>query len=320
MSEEAGGRADVVDGIIARWAVELPEAAGMPLELYKRAARLTSILDRAVYAQVERLGLTRAEFDILATMRRADAPHRLTPSELSQGLLLSSGGTSNVLRRLTQAGLVERHGNAGDRRSSWVQLTDLGVEKAELAVRLAARATAQALRDVAPEPGTRPPMPCATYCSRWTMWTMPRWTRHTSRRRRGRRTRVATAPSRRHPRPRSPAPARSRGSSSSPGLPRPQVAGFLGRRWLGYGGDRGADSFPTPSCSRCAYWNRCSSAPRRVRARHCSRGPAHRGPGRAPAHGPGVAGALGVSAQPAHSPVPEPLRTASREPSSVPER
>ncbi|MBB4933044.1 DNA-binding MarR family transcriptional regulator [Lipingzhangella halophila] len=153
MSEEAGGRADVVDGIIARWAVELPEAAGMPLELYKRAARLTSILDRAVYAQVERLGLTRAEFDILATMRRADAPHRLTPSELSQGLLLSSGGTSNVLRRLTQAGLVERHGNAGDRRSSWVQLTDLGVEKAELAVRLAARATAQALRDVAPGTG-----------------------------------------------------------------------------------------------------------------------------------------------------------------------
>lgn len=153
MSEEVESRADVVDSVIKRWAVELPEVAGTPLALYKRAARLTSLLDRVVYTQVERLGLTRAEFDILATMRRADAPHRLTPSELSQGLLLSSGGTSNVLRRLTQAGLVERHGNAEDRRSSWVQLTDLGVEKAELAVRLVARATAHALRDVPADTG-----------------------------------------------------------------------------------------------------------------------------------------------------------------------
>ncbi|WP_460999471.1 MarR family winged helix-turn-helix transcriptional regulator [Streptomonospora sediminis] len=141
---------DVVDDILDSWRTELPEIAGLPLELFKRAARLTALLDHQTGAQLDRMNLTRAEFDILATLRRAPAPHRLLPSELSQRLLLSSGGTSNVLRRLIDSALVERHANASDRRSSWVQLTDRGIEVAEQAVRMTARGTAHALRDADP--------------------------------------------------------------------------------------------------------------------------------------------------------------------------
>ncbi|AYY15650.1 hypothetical protein EF847_18495 [Actinobacteria bacterium YIM 96077] len=80
--------------MIATWPDELPEIAGLPLELAKRAARLTALMDQSIDTELERLGLTRAEFDIVATLRRQGAPYRLRPTDLSKGLLLSSGGTA----------------------------------------------------------------------------------------------------------------------------------------------------------------------------------------------------------------------------------
>jgi DNA-binding MarR family transcriptional regulator len=126
---------DRADEIIARWRIELPEIAGLGLELAKRTARLGAILDAATSAELGKMGLTRAEYEILATLRRAGRPYRLTPTELTGSLLLSSGGTSNVIRRMVDAGYVTREANEQDGRSSWVQLTNLGVRVAENAVR-----------------------------------------------------------------------------------------------------------------------------------------------------------------------------------------
>jgi DNA-binding MarR family transcriptional regulator len=70
---------------------------------------------------------------------------------LAQRLALTSGGTSNVLRRLTTAGLIERDPDPSDARSSWVRLSPTGVDRAEEAVRAASAAQATLLRDVPPE-------------------------------------------------------------------------------------------------------------------------------------------------------------------------
>jgi DNA-binding MarR family transcriptional regulator len=64
---------------------------------------------------------------------------------------LSSGGTSNVLRRLTEAGLITREADPQDARSSWVQLTGMGVDKAEAAVRASTEGQRQLLKAVPPE-------------------------------------------------------------------------------------------------------------------------------------------------------------------------
>jgi DNA-binding MarR family transcriptional regulator len=139
---------DTVDDIVDAWRVELPAMAGPELELGKRAARLTALLGEATHAQLNRLGLTKAEYDVLATLRAAGEPYQLRPTDLTSRLLLSSGGTSNLLRRLTETGLVEREADARDARSSWVRLTTSGIEIAEVAVRAASGAQAALLHSV----------------------------------------------------------------------------------------------------------------------------------------------------------------------------
>jgi DNA-binding MarR family transcriptional regulator len=141
---------DVVDEIADAWGRELPGVVGTELELSKRAARLAALLTAPVEAELARLGLTKAEYDILAVLRAAGTPYRLRPSVLAQRLVLTSGGTSNVLRRLAAADLVERDPDPSDARSLWVRLSTHGVTVAEEVVRAASAAQAAALRDVPP--------------------------------------------------------------------------------------------------------------------------------------------------------------------------
>jgi DNA-binding MarR family transcriptional regulator len=141
---------DVVDEVVEAWGRELPGVVGAELELSKRAARLAALLHAPVEAELVRLGLTKAEYDILAVLRAAGSPYRLRPSVLGQRLVLTSGGTSNVLRRLAAADLIERDPDPSDARSSWVRLSGRGVEVAERAVRAASAAQAAVLRDVPP--------------------------------------------------------------------------------------------------------------------------------------------------------------------------
>ncbi|PPK65202.1 MarR family transcriptional regulator [Actinokineospora auranticolor] len=145
-----GSGGDVTDGIVAAWARELPDIDGPALALAKRVARLAAVLDAATVAQLTALGLTKAEYEILVTLRAAGDPFTLRPSELSARLRLTSGGTSNVLRRLTDTGMVVRDADETDARGLWVRLTPAGAGRAEAAARAVNRATVKLLRDVPP--------------------------------------------------------------------------------------------------------------------------------------------------------------------------
>jgi DNA-binding MarR family transcriptional regulator len=80
---------------------------------------------------VTRFDLTGADFDVLAALRRSGKPYRLKANELSRSLLLSTGGTSNVVNRLVGRGLVEREPDQTDGRSTYVRLTPRGRALAE---------------------------------------------------------------------------------------------------------------------------------------------------------------------------------------------
>jgi DNA-binding MarR family transcriptional regulator len=144
-------RKDVVDKIAAVWAQELAPVGGLQFELSKRAARLSALFSDRVNAELAKLGLTKAEYEILAVLRAAGTPYRLRPSDLSGRLLLSSGGTSNLLRRLGDAGLIDREADVSDARSSWVRLSEAGVGMAEKAVLAASSAQSALLTSVPPE-------------------------------------------------------------------------------------------------------------------------------------------------------------------------
>ncbi|GAB3874300.1 hypothetical protein GCM10029964_016040 [Kibdelosporangium lantanae] len=83
---------DQVDGIVEAWRRELPEVAGIELELGKRIHRLSALMTEAVTRQLVEFKLTKAEYDVLAVLRSQGAPFRLRPTDLVSRLLLSSGG------------------------------------------------------------------------------------------------------------------------------------------------------------------------------------------------------------------------------------
>ena len=144
---------DAVDKLADYWmSAGMPSGAIARLELSKRASRLAQRYEQVVKGALTDLGLTYAELDILATLRRAGTP--LRPSELTKSLLLTSGGTSNVLQRLTAAGYVEREPNAEDARSRWVRLTPSGQQMTDKAL-AASNSALESLLAGIPEPTIR---------------------------------------------------------------------------------------------------------------------------------------------------------------------
>jgi DNA-binding MarR family transcriptional regulator len=71
-------------------------------------------------------GLDRGGFDVLATLRRSGRPYRLTPTQLYEDLVLTSGAVTHRVDSLVRAGLVERVSDEADRRSVQVGLTSKG--------------------------------------------------------------------------------------------------------------------------------------------------------------------------------------------------
>lgn len=117
---------DHVDKILKQWRQERPELDVEPMGILGRLQRLTTHLGREVEAVLLQYGLSSSAFDVLATLRRAGAPYRLSPGELLAMTMVSSGTMTNRIDQLEKAGLVERIHNPNDRRSVLIALTDKG--------------------------------------------------------------------------------------------------------------------------------------------------------------------------------------------------
>lgn len=111
----------------SQWASEKPHWDTGPMVLFGRLIEAGVILTRdklgPVYA---RFGIQRGEFDVLATLRRAGKPYALTPTELYETSMVTSGSMTHRIDRLEASGLVERLPNPADRRGFLVQLTAKG--------------------------------------------------------------------------------------------------------------------------------------------------------------------------------------------------
>lgn len=125
---------DGVDEILEQWARERPDLDASPMGVIGRISRLSRLFEQEIQQLFEAYGLHRGEFDVLATLRRAGAPYRLNPTELSTALMVSSGGMTNRLDRLEKAGLVARQPDPDDRRGTQVGLTEEGLRLIDAAV------------------------------------------------------------------------------------------------------------------------------------------------------------------------------------------
>ncbi|WP_413806299.1 MarR family winged helix-turn-helix transcriptional regulator [Streptomyces sp. OE57] len=101
-----------------------PPAPGPVVEFAQHVGRLHALLDRAVVSALAGFGFSRGEFDVLVAL--AARPDGVRPGQLSEGLLLTTGGLSNILRRLQRDELIERLLEPSDRRGRTIRLTDVG--------------------------------------------------------------------------------------------------------------------------------------------------------------------------------------------------
>ena len=117
---------DGVDRITGQWAVERPELDTDPMAIFGRIFRLSALSGERMEREYGSHGLSRADFDVLATLRRHGPPFQLSPGALSATLMLTTGGMTSRLDRLERAGWITRSPSATDRRSLLVTLTDVG--------------------------------------------------------------------------------------------------------------------------------------------------------------------------------------------------
>lgn len=125
---------DPVDAILAQWHRERPELDVSPMGIIGRIGRLNKHLDRGIQETFSDFGLNIGEFDVLATLRRSGQPYQLSPTELFNTLMVSSGTMTHRIDRLEQAELVKRIPDPSDRRGTLIQLTGKGFNLIEKAV------------------------------------------------------------------------------------------------------------------------------------------------------------------------------------------
>jgi DNA-binding MarR family transcriptional regulator len=117
---------DHVDRVLAQWRAVRPGVDPAAVAIVARIGRIAAYFDQSTDALMAARGLSRSSWDVLASLRREGPPYELSPTELYQALMRSSGAMTNRLRRLEHAGLIERHPDPGDARGRLVRLTARG--------------------------------------------------------------------------------------------------------------------------------------------------------------------------------------------------
>ncbi|PHV08424.1 MarR family transcriptional regulator [Janthinobacterium sp. BJB412] len=126
--------ADAIDRILEQWHRERPDLDVAPMATIGRLRRCALLLQRRLDDTFADFGMSSWEFDMLATLRRAGAPHRLTPTALFSALMITSGTMTHRLQRLEAAGWIVRLPNPDDARSMLVQLSAAGLQLVDRAV------------------------------------------------------------------------------------------------------------------------------------------------------------------------------------------
>lgn len=125
---------DLVGRGMAQWRRQRPDIDCSGKAVVGRILHLQETILRAVNAALAPHGLRYPDYAVLATLRVAGEPFRMSPSRLQATMLFTSGGVSNLLRRVEKKGYVRRLADPADGRGVLVELTPKGLALAETAM------------------------------------------------------------------------------------------------------------------------------------------------------------------------------------------
>ena len=120
---------------MAQWHRERPDVDVSGMEVIGRLTRIVQMIRPLLDDAFTRHELESWEFDVLATLLRSGAPHQLTPGQLLDSMMITSGAMTNRIDRLEDRGYVQRTRSPTDGRQVLVGLTAQGAAKVDAALR-----------------------------------------------------------------------------------------------------------------------------------------------------------------------------------------
>jgi DNA-binding MarR family transcriptional regulator len=126
---------DRVGAGMRRWQREFPDIDCSGKAVVGRLLHLREVFLKSVNRTLAKHRLKYPAYAVLATLRVEGAPYRMSPKALLDTLILTSGGLSNLLRKLEKAGQIRRLADDTDGRGVIVELTELGRRIIEPAMR-----------------------------------------------------------------------------------------------------------------------------------------------------------------------------------------
>jgi DNA-binding MarR family transcriptional regulator len=117
-----------------------PELEVLGLPITGRVLRLAQHLAERREQVLSQFGLTVADFDVLASLRRRAGSDAIKIRDLQRSMMLSSGGMTKRLDRLESLGLLERRPDPADRRGVLIKLSKQGLRVIDRAIPAVTRA------------------------------------------------------------------------------------------------------------------------------------------------------------------------------------
>jgi DNA-binding MarR family transcriptional regulator len=94
---------------------------------FARLSRVSLLLDNFQHRVFDPLGLRWIDYSVLRVLQIEGPPYQLSPTRLSELVVRSTGGMTQILDRLQRADLTERTPDPSDRRRVIVGLTPAGL-------------------------------------------------------------------------------------------------------------------------------------------------------------------------------------------------
>ena len=117
---------DLIDKLVQDWNSERPELDTSAMEIVGRILQLGKILEKRANSVLKDNKIHYTDLDVLATLRRSGKPYQLSPKELMQSVLITSGAMTALLDRLTKLKLISRDSHPDDGRVKLATLTSKG--------------------------------------------------------------------------------------------------------------------------------------------------------------------------------------------------
>ena len=127
---------DLIEKLISEWNRERPELDVDAMGVVGRIMKLGKIFEKRASDALKSSGIHYTDLDVLATIRRSGAPYELTPKQLMESVLITSGAMTALLNRLAKLKLIYRAPDKNDGRIILAGLTEKGKQLIDKAIKI----------------------------------------------------------------------------------------------------------------------------------------------------------------------------------------